>query len=229
MGCCHIRINDGAAMVIVETGNDIGGWAVPGIGSTDAAVIMGVDPSETIESLRLLKALGARRKLAMNRHIRRGLVLEKYVREFLNRKLGLQLLPARVMSDNYSFIRSSLDGLDADRAVIVEIKCPSSMYPSVPIHYYMQVQHHLLVTGYDMCLFVCYCQSKTIIHHIKRDRVIIEQMLKKELVFWEEVQKLRRCIIERLSALVHNEDGLSDEVVYLLDYLKSLFSPSNSL
>lgn len=216
-------------MVIVEMGNDIGGWLLPGIGSTDAAVIMGVDPSESVESLCLLKAIGARRKLAMNRHIKRGLVLEKYVREFLNRKFGLRLMPARVMREDYSFIRSSLDGLDAEKGVIVEVKCPSSMYPAVPIYYYMQVQHHLLVTDYNVCLFVCYSQGTTKIHHIERDNALIEQMLDKELVFWQKVQELRQFIIEQLRDLMKNDDSLSGEIVCLLDYLNGLFHPSNTL
>ena len=104
-------------------------------------------------------------------------------------------MPSCVQSNRNEWLRASLDGLDTNKHVVVEIKCGASVYRkvsqsrSVPDYYYGQVQHILAVTGYDSLDFWCYWPGNPeLLIPVKRDNAYIKRLLRSELEFWKRVK-----------------------------------------
>lgn len=159
------------------------------ITATDAAVIMGVSPWKTKAQLykeKLSDEVEDYKSPAMQR----GLELEPHARELFAVKTGIETFPAVVVKDIFM---ASLDGLSLSHKEMVEIKCPGKKDHSIaqegriPEHYYPQLQHQMYVTGLHQCYYFSFDGTDGVILIVKRDDSYIEQMVQKELEFYESV------------------------------------------
>jgi putative phage-type endonuclease len=195
-------------------------WRHGGIGSSDAAVIMGVSRFKTRDQLLIEKATGFTGEDQSNAYIKdRGNKIEVQVREFLEKEYCQSFAPMSCYMTNFTFLRCSLDGATQDRKTITEIKLLSVFNPakpnkeaagykkwelaqqgSIPEEYYPQIQHQLMITGADVCVFLGYKEVKgdLTVTNDKLARILvvpneeyIHMLIRKEFEFWVDVEYLR--------------------------------------
>jgi putative phage-type endonuclease len=140
-------------------------WRRGGIGSSDAAAVMGVSPWQTPRQLWEVltgRAPPPQTTFAM----RRGLRLEPVARRLYECRTGRLMEPCCVLHDRHDWLRASLDGLDLAGGVVLEIKAPDAdthrlaLAGEVPAHYRPQVQHQLLVSGARLLHYASYSENR---------------------------------------------------------------------
>lgn len=119
--------------------------------ASETAAVMGVSPWQTPFELWLVKT--GRKVIAETEAMRHGTATEPAARAAFEQESGLIMQPLVMVDGNYS---ASLDGITLAGDTIVEIKCPYKGQTSelwqmvktdtVPQHYYLQVQHQLMVS-----------------------------------------------------------------------------------
>lgn len=112
---------------------------------------MGVSPWQTPFELWLVKT--GRKVTAETEAMRHGTATEPAARAAFEQESGLIMKPLVMVDGDYS---ASLDGITLAGDTMVEIKCPykgqnSELWQmvktdTVPQHYYLQVQHQLMVS-----------------------------------------------------------------------------------
>jgi len=178
-------------------------WRKMGIGGSDAAAILGLDPwrspldvyiDKTTDTIDDSESLILQRGLALE-----PLVAERYAKE-TGRKLRRQ--PGRVHPE-HDFIRCSIDrqiAKTADRPTgQLEIKTANSFVfkqfkmDGIPEKYIVQVQHNLMVWGYEWSGFAVLCPDTWEMIHfdIERDDQLCDAILAQEIEFWQAVQDRR--------------------------------------
>lgn len=167
-------------------------WRTGGIGSSDAPVIMGISPWKTVYQLWEEKTFGPFEQ-SENSAMARGKELEPIARDLFSKYIGVELRPKNETHEEFSWIRASLDGIDIDGKVVVEIKCPNrddhllAVNKKIPEKYYPQVQHQLLVTGLDGMYYYSFDGKDGVVVEIERDQKYIDELFSKEKEFWEMV------------------------------------------
>lgn len=192
-------------------------WRNTGIGSSDASVIVGLSKWKSRDTLLAEKRQALygdqfkitesplRKKYLSNipmenRHISRGVKLEPIALAQYNRVFKSDLSPLCCVHDNYSYLKASLDGWDANNRMFVEIKSPhrndhvTALGGNVPRHYLPQLHHLFLVTGASFCHYVSYCehpdfltQQRLLVLPVYRNEPLINLLHKAEEEFWLEV------------------------------------------
>jgi predicted phage-related endonuclease len=108
--------------------------------------------------------------------------------------------PIVVESTTYPFISCSLDGISQCGKFICEIKCPNesthedAIIGHIPVYYNVQIQHALMVTGAQYCIYFSYRPEHkipTAMVKIYPNQELISEILKKEIEFWDRVENLR--------------------------------------
>lgn len=169
-------------------------WRRGGIGSSDAATIMGVSPWRTPYQTWKEKVYGNTEQLD-NSSMKRGRELEPVARSWFEDRMKVSVFPQNKTHPNQDFIRASLDGLDLEGKVLVEIKCPNkddhfvAINKKVPEKYIPQVQHQLLVTGLDGMYYCSFDGQDGAIVEVARDNAYIAAMFEEEQKFWDMVLK----------------------------------------
>jgi putative phage-type endonuclease len=119
-------------------------WRDQGIGASDAPAILGVSPWTTRADL-LAQKLGERPP-DNNFAMRRGLALEPQIRAHCE-KIFEPFAPVCLQNHRYPWLIASLDGLNFDADLGLEIKCPNKKFHTqaldgiLPHHYVPQLQH----------------------------------------------------------------------------------------
>ena len=198
-------------------------WRHAGIGSSDAAVIMGVSRFKTRNQLLIEKVYDFKGEDGGNEFIKnKGNKIEGHVRDFIESQDCVKYPPVAFESESFPFMRASLDGYDRETKTIIEIKLLSVQNPDkvnketegykkwinlinneIPKEYYPQLQHQLMVTGANRCLFEGYKEIKGE-YFINRDKLIrvevlpdveyIKKLAEEEFKFWFEVEQMRTSI-----------------------------------
>lgn len=169
-------------------------WRRGGIGSSDAAIIMGVSPWRTPNQLWHDKVYGNSVQFETS-SMTRGKEMEPVARSWFEQTMGVAVFPKNKTHPEQSFIRASLDGIDVDDKVMVEIKCPNrddhatALLKQIPEKYIPQLQHQLLVTGLDGMYYCSFDGANGAIVEVARDNAYIEAMLQEEQKFWDMVLK----------------------------------------
>jgi putative phage-type endonuclease len=140
-------------------------WCQGGIGSSDAAAIMGVSPWQT--AWQLWKVLTRRAAAEPPTFaMRRGRRLEPLARRLYEARTGCLMEPCCVVNERHDWLRASLDGLDLTGALVLEIKVPNvdahrlALAGQVPDCYWPQVQHQLAVTGAPRLHYASYSENR---------------------------------------------------------------------
>lgn len=164
------------------------------IGASDAPIIMGVSPYQTPYQL-------WESKLGLRDHeesyaMYRGKQLEEPARQAFIKMTGHIVLPAVVVHPERDWQMASLDGINFDETVIVEIKClcrdkhELAKEGKVPREYYPQLQHQMSVCNLPMAYYFSFDGKDGVVIEVDRDDEYIEDMLKREWRFWDCVQRL---------------------------------------
>lgn len=128
------------------------------ITSTDAAVLLGVDPWTTPYQL-MLRKRDLLPPQQVNQYMQRGSDLEPLARQCYMEQTGIPMLPICVLNDEYPWLMASLDGIDDTLTHAVEIKCLNAE------------QHDLAVRGVipERCFVQCQQQLLCCNNEIKLD------------------------------------------------------------
>jgi putative phage-type endonuclease len=177
-------------------------WRLQGIGASDAAVIMGVSPWKTYDQLLNEKVTGMD-SIPENDSMKYGKQMEEEARLCFESLTGYVVFPdKRVVHPHFRWIRATLDGMDMDGNIVVEIKNANkadhflAFNKMVPDKYFPQCQHQLLATGLDFMYYFSYRKKLAkkgigIIVEVKRDQKYIDIMLEKHRIFWDQVLEIR--------------------------------------
>lgn len=168
-------------------------WRSKGLGSSDAAVIMGVSPWKNIHELWEEKT-GKVVKDQSNFATERGLLLEPKARAHYELLTDCDMPPLLVQHKDYPFLRASLDGCNLGLRRILEIKCPGkadhdiAKRGEVPKKYFPQLQHQLLVTGFDRVDYFSFDGETGVLVEVYPDEEYLQVLLQAELTFWKQVE-----------------------------------------
>lgn len=163
-----------------------------GITGTDAGAILGVNPyrsafqvyhdkiSDTIEDID-------------NEAMRQGRDLEDYVAQRFSEETGLKARRANAIyqSEEHPLLLADFDRLIVGQKAGLECKTVSPFSADkwangkIPAHYLAQVDHYLVVSGFD-CWYVAalILGKELIIHKIVTDKQVLADLIDKEELFW---------------------------------------------
>lgn len=180
------------------------------LGSSEAAVILGISPWNTPYGLWKSKTGRAVKEFRSNPSIDRGNRWEPAARARYELKTGIDLPPVVKEHPRYKFIIASLDGYSEEKQIIIEIKCITSrktlemaqkegtQQERVIPHYYSQVQHQLMTTGAkEAHFFVCLIEKVGHTEQITEEALVIvkpdeeyqKNLLMKEIEFYNFMQQ----------------------------------------
>lgn len=170
-------------------------WRRSGIGSSDAATLLGEHPKQSVERLLLDKQ---RPPQPNARHFEqaRSAVRERQARALYCAAVGMTVAPACIQSLDRPWQRASLDGLSADGERAVEIKCGQSAFHHAAArrrparHHVPQLQHILAITGLPVIDYWCYSPPHPPLRlEVRRDDSFIERLVAAEEAFWQQLSR----------------------------------------
>lgn len=202
-------------------------WRSQGIGASDAPVVMGVSPFKTLNQLWEEKVLG--KKQEDNAAMARGRELEPKALDYFMAETGY-LMDTQVMRKHpkLDWMRATLDGINDEEEILLEIKSCRECHDEVPEHYYPQLQHQMEVVGYDKMFYLSYDGTNGKILEVCKDETYVKEMIAKEEEFWLRVKEGAvdmsndehwKDIAIRYAHLVKELKELKDEE----EFLKSQF------
>lgn len=200
-----------------------------GITGTDAGAITGMNPYVSAFQIYQDKTTEEITDFD-NESMRQGRDLEDYVAQRFMEETGLKVRKANAIYQNEEH---PVMLADFDRFIIGQkagLECKTvSPYSSdkwkdgnIPLHYQMQVQHYLAVSGYD-CWYVAALifGREFIIRKIERDEELIQYLVAIEERFWNE------HVLKSVMPEPDGTDSCSEQIAKL--YFKSDFEKSVQL
>ena len=172
-----------------------------GIGSSDAAAILGLDPWNSLYGLWLAKT-GRTVRDGESEPMRWGKVLEGPIAEEYGVRAGVRIGPAPgvLAHVEHDWLRASPDRMRLDSEgrpwSFVEVKNVSGWKSGewdakaglAPPHYIVQTMHQLAVTGFDEAAIACLVGGQHLEYlTVERDEALIEGLLEREAAFWQSV------------------------------------------
>ena len=201
-----------------------------GIGGSDAASILGLNPYKSsvsvyIEKVDYIHGVSMSEKNIngckkdnsneeVNYRMELGNKLEDFVANEFSLKTGLKVRNVNgiLKNDKYPFAIANIDRAVVGEKAFLECKVTNSYSKKVwqmgvPIHYQIQVNHYMAVTGATHCYVAALIgNEELIIHRIDRDEEIIDEIMKLEAMFWD------KCI---LGGEIPAPDGSLDYSIVL--------------
>lgn len=166
-----------------------------GITGTDAGAIAGMNPYKSSFSVYQEKVSEEVTEVEDNERMREGRDLEAYVAQRFTEATGLKTRRALAVFQNekHPVLLADYDRLIVGQRAGLECKTVSPYAAGqwangkIPMHYLMQVQHYLAVSGYDYWyLAALIFGQELIIHKISRDEELIQSLITIEERFWKE-------------------------------------------
>lgn len=166
------------------------------VGASDAPVIMnGIHFQKTPYKLWREK-LGLSGGTQDNWAMRYGRETEEPARKAYEKYTGEIMTPQVVFHPDKNFMMASLDGLNFNGDLAVEIKCPgyqdheAAKQGKVPEKYYPQLQHQLACIGINELHYFSFREGEGVLVEVQRDPEYIEALYQKEGNFWDKVLNL---------------------------------------
>lgn len=163
-----------------------------GITGTDAGAICGLNPYSSAFQIYQDKITDEIEEFD-NESMRQGRDLEEYVARRFSEETGLKVRRANAIFQNEEnpFMLADFDRLIVGQKAGLECKTVSP-YSSdkwndgnIPLHYQMQVQHYLAVSGFDCWYIVAVIFGREfLIRKIERDEELINYLIDIERGFW---------------------------------------------
>ncbi len=151
--------------------------------ASETAAVLGKSPWVTPYQLWLTKT--GRSVTKTTAAMQHGTTMEPAARAAYEAQTGEVMQPLVLQDGPYS---ASLDGMDLDGKLIVEIKCPycgtdSQLWKDavsglVPEYYKLQIQHQLMVASADMAHFWVFDGSQGLLIPIERDEAAMDAIRK---------------------------------------------------
>ncbi len=166
-------------------------WRKSVITATECAVIMGSSIWETPYQLWQRKCDLIPEK-EVNEAMEKGKRLEPIARDLFNNTYFF-IEPNVVESTEFEFLGASLDGISKMAGTIVEIKCGGkklhdmALKDIIPEYYMHQMQHQLLVTRSEMCVYVSYYEGELKTIDVFPDPEFQKIYLPKAKEFWKNL------------------------------------------
>jgi putative phage-type endonuclease len=171
------------------------------LGGTDAAVIAGLNPWKSRYQLYLEKTGQAQAEdLSNNERVYWGTVLEEVVATEWSVRTGhkIRRVNRLIRHKAMPFLGAHIDRDVVNTTGILECKTAglgksqewgAQGTEEIPMGYFAQVQHYLLVTGAEWCAVAVLIGGQEFRHYsIPRDEPFIEALVKLESEFWAQVQ-----------------------------------------
>lgn len=168
-----------------------------GIGGSDASTSMGLNPWKSPVQLYLEKIGELVAEPLTSEHVYWGTVLEGVVANRfaeLHPELVVEEPKQMLSHPEYPFMLANLDRVVITKKGekgILEVKTTSMRQAdkwaddNVPVHYVLQVQHYLAVTGYKFAYVACLIGGQQYVErYIERDEDLIAQLIENETAFW---------------------------------------------
>lgn len=185
-----------------------------GITGTDAGSIVGMNPYRSALQVFVDKTTDNIDNFD-NEAMKQGRDLEEYVAQRFCEATGKKVRRANAIfvSNEHPFMLADFDRMVVGERAGLECKTVSAYSAdkwkngAIPLHYQLQVQHYLAVSGYDAWYVAALIFSKEfIVHKIERDEELIQSLITIEKRFWEQ---------NVLSGIMPDPDGskTADEVL----------------
>ncbi len=165
-----------------------------GIGASESSAILGKNPWKKPFDVWEEKIMN--KKTFVNSAMKRGIAREEEARVWFEKKMGVMLMPKMIQHPTHPWKYATLDGIDLDEEIIVEIKWANSQVHSlassgiVVEYYYPQVQSQIACSGLDMAYFLsCHEENGMIdfqVVEVKKDEEFINRMIEQETMFYNE-------------------------------------------
>lgn len=182
--------------IVTQGSKDWHTFRALGFGASEANLIAGYDKFGSVVDLWNFKTGAVVRDDVINAAMQHGIDTEPEARERFEQATGIKMTPKCFEHGEYPFIRASLDGINEDHTIILEVKCPSklgihmkSVRGTMPEYYYPQLQHQLFVTGAEFACFWSYMPTMGgFMLEIKPDQKYIKELVRREKLLWKHVQ-----------------------------------------
>jgi putative phage-type endonuclease len=212
-----------------------------GVGASEIASIAEITGAFSKRINVLTEKLGQKRALSSFEQniFAQGHAWEIAVRDAINAE-GFNFTPAVVVSTENERFFASLDGLDASKEIILEVKSVVNapkfeQYKNeVPAHYMAQVQWQLMVTKYAKAILAFVHDGEVIRHEIKPDPIYQNILAQAAVKFLAEldaikdgtlpspIQSIRSPEIARLEKLKRTEMDMKIQMAMVTEEIKSL-------
>lgn len=165
-----------------------------GITGTDASCICGLNPYRSAMQVFIDKTTDTIEDFD-NESMRQGRDLESYVAERFCELYGKKVrrINAICISDKHPFMLADFDRVLVGERAGLECKTVSAYSAdkwangAIPLHYQLQCQHYLAVSGYDCWYIAALILGKEfIVRKIERDEELIQNLITIEKRFWEQ-------------------------------------------
>lgn len=180
-----------------------------GIGASEVAIILGLSPWQTKFQLWMSKTgLGfspSPNQFALRAMIR-GNITEPFGRKLFEAKMGGAFPPINLADPDMPFVKASLDGYNAEKKAILELKAPGktgladARKGKIPKYYYPQIQQQLYLAKADVCYYVVYDgESEIIVQEVKPDPEYQKMLI-------EEIKKFWKLVVDKTPPELGAED-----------------------
>ena len=192
-----------------------------GITGTDAGAVCGMNPYMSAFSVYQDKLNNDIEEID-NEAMRQGRDMEEYVASRFEEETGLKVRRANAIYQNekYPFMLADFDRLIVGQKAGLECKTVSPYSADkwsdddIPVHYQMQCQHYMAVSGYDCWYIAALIYGRDfIIRKIERDEELIKNLITVEERFWNE------NVLKRVMPDPDGTKNCSEEIAKL--YFKS--------
>lgn len=182
------------------------------IGGSDIPTLLNLNKNKTMKDLLDFYTNKIGKTFYGNEYSEYGNLMEYKIRDYVNLKLGINATPQTIKYEDRK-IRCNTDGYDKDKNLIIEIKTNNGKHSNT-FDYEVQMQLYMWAFNVDKGLLVEYTRPKHFytgliyeLHHepkyfnldfnpkmlkikeIKRSNKLIEFILSKIKIFWEEVER----------------------------------------
>lgn len=174
-----------------------------------------------------------------NAAMERGKRLEPVARALFIAGSGIDVFPAVVESIEFPFLGCSLDGITANKQLIVEIKCGGDKLHNmakngfIPQYYVDQIQHQLLVTGALKAIYYSYDGKEGIGIDVVPDPTFKKIFLVKAREFWKCVANAQEPPLSRkdYKDMSHKDEWNENAILYrgIDEMIKELEAKKNDL
>ncbi|WP_237706458.1 lambda-exonuclease family protein [Methylibium petroleiphilum] len=167
-------------------------WRLNGLGASDAPAVMGRSKWTTPYGLYRQK-IGLDPGPKMNPAMMRGIKLEPKARAAYEKHTGNIMVPMVLESTTHPILRASLDGLEIDGSIALEVKCPGeeahmlAKNGLVPDYYVDQTQQQLLVSGAKELHYWSFDGDNGALVIVYPDPARQQAIIDASLRFWERV------------------------------------------
>ena len=165
-----------------------------GITGTDSGAIVGMNPYKSALQVFVDKTT-ENIEVFDNEAMKQGRDLEEYVAQRFCETTGKKVRRANAIfsNDEHPWMLADFDRLVVGERAGLECKTVSAYSAdkwkngAIPLHYQLQIQHYLAVSGYDAWYIAALIFGKEfIVHKIERDEELIQSLITIEKRFWEQ-------------------------------------------